>query len=246
MWWCSDVKLISGACCARVAIVCCRVEMVSDLGMSGIVPLRRSAIRRPLPSTGSRRVSSPASSVLRGVPTPCRPSRRTSLPSLGGTALCARRSLPSPAERGRRRPGDLCQPASPRSGSACGGGRASQVPGEPHCVHALLSDPGGTSTPGHLGASVLPSAIVTTSAPTIRMFRGSITRPAHSLSTLRHHGRPWPRKTRFRLLAKLCRAGLVTRWVPVQGFRVLPSHPPCPGFAWRTTIDPRDGPPEVG
>src|SRR5712691_6904600 len=76
--------------------------------------------------------------------------------------------------------------------------------------------------------------------------RGSITRPAHSLSTLRHHGRPWPRKTRFRLLAKLCRAALATRWVPLQGFRVLPSHPPCPGFAWRTTIDPRDDPPEVG
>jgi hypothetical protein len=30
---------------------------------------------------------------------------------------------------------------------------------------------------------------------------------------------PGQRKTRFRLLAKLCRAGLVTRWVPIQGFR---------------------------
>src|SRR5258708_17461922 len=54
MWWLSDVKLISGACCASFAIACCRVEMVSDLEMSGIVPLRRPAIRRPLPSTGSR------------------------------------------------------------------------------------------------------------------------------------------------------------------------------------------------
>ena len=30
-----------------------------------------------------------------------------------------------------------------------------------------------------------------------------------SLSTLRSEGRPSPRKTRFRLLAKLCRAGFV-------------------------------------
>lgn len=36
--------------------------------------------------------------------------------------------------------------------------RVSQVPGEPLCAHALLSDPGGTSTPGLCGASVLPSA----------------------------------------------------------------------------------------
>src|SRR6266516_3568762 len=82
--------------------------MVSGFGMSAIVPLRRSAIWRPLPSTGSRRVGSPASTVVRGAPTPCRPSRRTSLPSLGGTALCARLSLPPATERSHRRPGALC------------------------------------------------------------------------------------------------------------------------------------------
>src|SRR6266699_622108 len=64
-----------------------------------IVPLRRSAIRRPLPSTGSRRVGSPASVVVRGAPTPCRPSRRTSLPSLGGTALALAGSLLPVTER---------------------------------------------------------------------------------------------------------------------------------------------------
>jgi len=30
-----------------------------------------------------------------------------------------------------------------------GDGRTSQVPGKPQCLHALLSDPGGTSAPGH-------------------------------------------------------------------------------------------------
>ena len=201
--------------------------------MSGIVPLRRSAIRRPLPSTGSRRVGSPASAVVRGAPTPCRPSRRTSLPSLGGTdlrSLVRSRRQPNapPQARGFRLPGD------PSFRVLCGGGRASQVPGEPQCVHALLSDPGGTSAPGHLGASVLPSAIFKTSAPTTRTFRGSITRPAHSLSTLRHHGLPCQRKTRFQPLAKLCRAGLLTRWVPSQGFRNAYISSSLPRLPWRT------------
>ena len=40
-------------------------------------------------------------------------------------------------------------------------------------------------------------------------FRGSIARHWDSLSTLRSGGRPPPRKTRFRLLARLCRAGFV-------------------------------------
>src|ERR1700679_683239 len=42
-----------------------------------------------------------------------------------------------------------------------------------------------------------------------RIFRGSIARHWDSLSTLRSEGHPSPRKTRFRLLAKLCRAGFV-------------------------------------
>ena len=51
-------------------------------------------------------------------------------------------------------------------------------------------------------------------------FRGSIARPWDSLSTLRREVAPPPRKTRFRLLAKLSRAGFVTRRVPMKGFRV--------------------------
>jgi len=43
-------------------------------------------LRHPLPSPGSARVRSPASSVLRGAPTPDPPSRRASLPSRAGTA----------------------------------------------------------------------------------------------------------------------------------------------------------------
>ena len=56
--------------------------------------------------------------------------------------------------------------------------------GDPH-ARALLSDPDGTSAPGQYDASVLPSAFRTASAPAVRFLRGSITRPMHSLSTLR-------------------------------------------------------------
>jgi hypothetical protein len=46
---------------------------------------------------------------------------------------------------------------------------------------------------------------------------------------------PPPRKTRFRLLARPGRVGLVTHRVPARGFKVgfLPSYSPCPSFAWR-------------
>ena len=46
-----------------------------------------STTRRPLRSTESGRARSPASTLLWGTPTPCRPSRRTSFPSLGDTIV---------------------------------------------------------------------------------------------------------------------------------------------------------------
>ena len=69
------------------------------------------------------------------------------------------------------------------------------------------------------------------------LFRGSITRPAHSLSTPRNAGRPAPRKTRFRLPASF--AGW--DWLPTGFQRKVSAtwHPPFPGFAWRTIRDIR-------
>ncbi len=47
---------------------------------------------------------------------------------------------------------------------------------------------------------------------------------------------PPPRKTRFRLPATLCRAGLVTRWTPQKVSALCFTwHPPSPSFAWRTS-----------
>src|SRR5262245_50941093 len=56
------------------------------------------------------------------------------------------------------------------------------------------------------------SAVVTASTSTVLNSRGSLPQPARSLCTLRSVGYPSPRNTRFRLVASLCRAGLVTRW----------------------------------
>ena len=73
--------------------------------------------------------------------------------------------------------------------------------------------------------SARPPLMTTTKAPTRGNFRGSIARPWHSLSTLRSAGSlPRRRKTRFRLLARLYRTGLVTRRVPTKGFRVAFLH----------------------
>jgi hypothetical protein len=75
-------------------------------------------------------------------------------------------------------------------------------------------------------------ALLTTKAPTnMAHFRGSIARLRRSLSSLRSDHRWPPRQTRFRLLAKLYRVGLVTHRIPTKGFRVLPtSLPPFPSF----------------
>ena len=62
-------------------------------------------------------------------------------------------------------------------------------------------------------------------------FRGSIAQRLISLSTLRSGGYPTPRKTRFRLLARLCRTGLVTRRVPSERFQAC--YPPFPSFLAR-------------
>jgi hypothetical protein len=67
---------------------------------------------------------------------------------------------------------------------------------------------------------VLPPLETTRTTPTTRAFRGSFTRPSASLSTLRR--RPYgiyPRKTRFRLVASLCRAGFSPAGSHLKGFR---------------------------
>jgi hypothetical protein len=58
------------------------------------------------------------------------------------------------------------------------------------CLYAALSDPGEISMPGHNGISILPVPSLRRRLPRRRSFRGSITRLARSLSTLRGAGCP--------------------------------------------------------
>jgi len=83
----------------------------------------------------------------------------------------------------------------------------SQVPGEPQCAHAPLLDPAGISPPCHYGSSMLPSVAIKTSAPEFGYFvalsRGLFTRCLRFVMRVATTSR----KTRFRLMASLCRVG---------------------------------------
>ena len=114
------------------------------------VSLQRSFETASPSLRGVLRSSSPASSVLWDAPTPCRPSRRTSLPSLGDTTVA---SLFAPTGRD-------AQPGAPgswysgsRAGNVGGNGRVSQVPERPSCPFALFLDPGRTEARQAIAAS---------------------------------------------------------------------------------------------
>ncbi len=87
------------------------------------------------------------------------------------------------------------------------------------CARAPLSDPGGISAPGHFRRLDAAARKVTAPAPSSIPFeaqsRGSLTR------CLRFEERSChvPRKTRFRLVASLCRAGFSPAGSTSEGFR---------------------------
>jgi hypothetical protein len=128
--------------------------------------------------------------------------------------LCS--SLP----QARRRPGGLefCDWQLRASNYRHGNDRDSQVPGEPSCAYALLSDPGRTDVSGHYNTPARPPHI----QPRRLHTRGNFGAQSHGLGTRCLRFARWVartrRQTRFRLLAKLSRAGLVTRRVPTKGF----------------------------
>jgi hypothetical protein len=117
----------------------------------------------------------------------------------------------------------------------------SQVPGEPSRACRLLRprqvrEPGLRAMPDFSTHGCCLS-LVDGLGSRIYHFRGSITRPSRSLSTLRSQGCPLsPRKTRFRLVALLRRSGFepagFLREVSVMSSSTC--HPPHPSFAWRT------------
>jgi hypothetical protein len=122
--------------------------------------------------------------------TSCRPSRRTSLPSLGGTTQSARVS----PVRGRALPRAgllelVTRYLRPGLRSVEPAGSPTFL-GNPDCALALLSDPGRTG--GIRPVSMLRRGphSVHGRGSCIYSFRGSITRLRHWLSTLRRPGHP--------------------------------------------------------
>ena len=111
--------------------------------------------------------------------------------------------------------------------------------GDPH-ARALLSDPDGTFAPGQCGASMLPSAFRTASAPAVSVLTG-LNHTARAFAVyasqdglLRHHAR----------LASGCWPDFARRdWLPAGSQRkvsvcLTTSHPPSPGFPWRKRNEP--------
>ena len=104
-----------------------------------MLPSNGLVTRRPLPSAGS----------LGMVPRPRRYYEALRLPSARLAALRCLRSAIPPLRlvcsrrpgAGPRAPGSWC--SGSRAGDVSGGGRGSQVPGDPSCASALFFDPGG-------------------------------------------------------------------------------------------------------
>ena len=136
---------------------------------------------------------------------------------------CARRSLPGIASAPPW--AWACSAGRPPRSTGSETTRPLRFLGDPHAYMPRSPTPARSPRQAYLGVSMLPSVYLTTSALAAIVLRGSITRPAHSLSS-RFAGRitPPPRNTRFRLVASLCRAGLTARWVPAKGFRACQSH----------------------
>ncbi len=106
-------------------------------------------------------------------------------------------------------------------------------------MHSQLFDPSGNLAPGQPGDWVLPSIFTKVSAPMLRLFPGSITRPPRSLSTFRSARYPRPRKTHFRWVINPFRAELVARRAPYATSRHAPlDDSKRPGFPGAPRIDP--------
>ena len=146
-------------------------------------------LRQRLPSTGSLRSGSPASSVLLASSDFSESFRHRSVTVAAPYLDCIRRSLRSVIDATTGGQGFFLN-AGPSRYRDRGDQESSQVPVKP-----LLACP--ALRPRRIGCAspstahpILPSVQKTTSAPRSLSFRGSITRPASPLCTLRSRGRP--------------------------------------------------------
>jgi hypothetical protein len=152
-----------------------------------------------------------------------RPSRRASFPSCGQYHSSARILCPHTAERSRVRNSWSWSPGISGRDSVSGNGGISCVPGEPRLCSRPALRPRRNRRIWPWRCTGAAPAVSTTKAPALRTFEAQ----SHGFGTgcLRFAGRvaPTPRKTRFRLLARLSRTGLTTRRVPSKGFLMYPT-----------------------
>ncbi len=104
-----------------------------------------------------------------------------------------------------------------------GNGGTSCVPGEPRLCSCPALRPRRNQRVWPWRCVGMAPAVSTAKAPAFRTFEAQ----SHGFGTgcLRFAGRvaPTPRKTRFRLLARLSRTGLTTRRAPTKGFSMYPT-----------------------
>ena len=177
--------------------------MASEVGAPVICPSTGSMFRHPLPSTGSARVRSPASSVLWNAPTPARPSHRVSLPSHGSTAPPLVLGPGGPRVFGPRCLGySIGCPPDPLARRRAG------LPGSwgtPMCTCPALRPRRALHAWPALGVSTRPSVFLTTSALAScylsRLHHAACTLPVYASQggSLRHHATLgsgwWPSST---------------------------------------------------
>ena len=117
----------------------------------------------------------------------------------------------------------LNAPLSPMRLFSNGDGRASQVPGGPLRTCPALR-PRRDLHARPYGVSVRPSAFRTASAPAIRFFRGSMTRPAHPLSTLRRMDHSTTTQDSLPAAASFAGQDASSCRVPTKGFNHVSQH----------------------
>ena len=168
---------------------------------------------------GVPRDGSPASTILWDAPTPRRPSRPVRILH---EPIPSCRPWFAPLGRGRPTGGQGVVGSGLPIRIDDGNVGVSQVPWKPWWSLSVLFDPGGSGRLSGPRVSCLtrPPPVSTTKAPGVLYFRGSITRPLTSLSTLRKMGRPTTTQDSLLAAGPALPGGIRTRRVSAKGFRV--------------------------
>jgi len=169
-----------------------------------------------LSSNGSSRVEFPAffgriEKLRLLMLRPTRYRSRARFVTSGVSFPCSSRSFTEPpgsSADAASFPGLELVPAVAPFRSVTGEHQVSQVPRRALYEHAPLFDPGPVvRNRFSASACCLPLGVTASADGRYPLFRGSITRPVHSLCTLHVTGRPVPRNTRFQPGTTLCWTG---------------------------------------